>query len=364
MTGALQTDQAPQAVTRERPFRVTVAILNYDGRELLDVVVPSVLAQQFGPCRIIVVDNGSRDGSAAYVTSRWPSVEVLLIAENIGVAAALNRAVEASDSELVALLNNDIELEPTWLGELVVALDAHPETASACGKLLRFHDRTTIDSAGDLLFWSSAVHNRGAGELDEGQFDNPQPVFAACAGAALFRRRAFDVIGPFDESFFAYLEDVDWECVPNSVDSARGTYQLQWATTWVERRRASGPGSTCVISGETSSSSLSRRSRRRPCCVTAGSIAANQLLMLVASARDRVLAAHIRGLLDVVSCLPQALGARKRIQGSRVVGVRELDAVMAATLRPSSSPFHRLLFELAPLTVSRHRAAPSANRNR
>ena len=78
MTGALQTDQAPQAVTRERPFRVTVAILNYDGRELLDVVVPSVLAQQFGPCRIIVVDNGSRDGSAAYVTSRWPSVEVLL----------------------------------------------------------------------------------------------------------------------------------------------------------------------------------------------------------------------------------------------------------------------------------------------
>ena len=342
--------------SRQDAPRVTVAILNYDGRELLDVVVPSVLVQQFGPCRVIVVDNGSRDGSANYVSSRWPSVEVLVIPKNIGVAAALNRAVAASESELIALLNNDIELEPTWLGELVVALDAHPETASASGKLLRFHDRTTIDSAGDLLFWSSAVHNRGAGELDEGQFDNPQPVFAACAGAALFRRRAFDVIGRFDESFFAYLEDVEWGMraqlrglgswyVPTAVG-----YHMGGATTskrpglYVRHQRRN---QLLLVIKTFPKEALLRHGWK---------IAANQLLMLVASARDRVLAAHIRGLLDVVSRLPQALGARKEIQGSRVVGVRELDAVMSVTLRPSGSPFHRLLFELSPLLMSKRRA--------
>jgi len=191
--------------------RVTLAILNYNGRELLDVVVPSVLALRGADCaRVMVVDNGSTDGSREHIRASWPTVEVLEISHNIGVAAALNRAVTASDSELVALLNNDIELEPEWLTDLSHALDAHPEAASASGKLLRFHDRSTIDAAGDLMLWSGAVINRGYGMRDEGQFDQPQAVFAACAGAALYRRSAFEVVGCFDESFFAYLEDIDW----------------------------------------------------------------------------------------------------------------------------------------------------------
>ena len=189
--------------------RATVAILNYDGRDFLDVVIPSVLAQRYQG-RVVVVDNGSNDGSVEHLAERWPSVDVIPIPQNVGVAAALNRAVAESDTEYIALLNNDIELEPDWLGELVATLDAHLEAASASGKLLRYHEREIIDAAGDLLLWSSAVFNRGAGERDRGQFDEPGAVFAVSAGAALYRRSAFDVVGGFDESFFAYLEDIDW----------------------------------------------------------------------------------------------------------------------------------------------------------
>jgi GT2 family glycosyltransferase len=98
---------------------------------------------------------------------------VLEIPENIGVAAALNRAIAVTDTELLALLNNDIELEPDWLRELSEALDADPRAASASGKLLRFDDRSTIDAAGDLMLWSGAAINRGHGMPDEGQFDAP-----------------------------------------------------------------------------------------------------------------------------------------------------------------------------------------------
>ena len=192
------------------PPSVSALVLNYDGRALLDTALPSLLAQRYLNVTITVIDNGSSDGSAAYVRERWPAIEVLELPVNVGVAAALNRGVEVARGDLVALLNNDIELEPEWLEELVAALGEHPGAASASGKLLRFYDREVIDAAGDGLRWSGAAFNRGGGERDEGQYDRPDEVLTACAGAALYRREALAEVGPFDEDFFAYLEDVDW----------------------------------------------------------------------------------------------------------------------------------------------------------
>ena len=133
------------------------------------------------------------------------------IPENVGVAKALNRGVLESDTELVALLNNDIELEPDWLERLVAGLLQHPEAASASGKLLRFDQRGVIDAAGrrDALVERGRQPRRGrAGR--RASTTAPEPVFSACAGAALYRRAEFDEVGPFDEDFFAYLEDIDW----------------------------------------------------------------------------------------------------------------------------------------------------------
>ena len=122
---------------RRRP-RSRRSSLNYNGRELLDVILPSLAAQTYPHLTVIVLDNGSSDGSAAYLRERWPHVRVVALPENVGVAAALNRGLETVETELVALLNNDIELEPRWLEQLVAAARTPPRggirvRASCCG---------------------------------------------------------------------------------------------------------------------------------------------------------------------------------------------------------------------------------------
>jgi GT2 family glycosyltransferase len=338
--------------------RVTVAVLNYDGRRLLDIVLPSVLALSgIEDARVLVVDNGSSDGSVDHVRATWPSVEVLAIPHNVGVAAALNRAVRASDTEMVALLNNDIELEPGWLTGLVEALDAHPEAASASGKMLRFDDRLTIDATGDLMLWSGAVANRGRGMRDEGQFDSPQAVFAACAGAALYRRAAFERVGPFDESFFAYLEDIDWgvraqlaglssRYVPSAV-----AYHMGGATTSARRGfygRLQRRNTLLLVTKDFPTSALLRHGWK---------VLLGQLVLLAASARDGLLSEQFRAWGEWLWRMPATLRARREVQRSRVAGTRELDAAIAATLPWDGSRAERLLYEVAPLTASRRRGA-------
>lgn len=338
--------------------RVTIAILNYDGRSLLDVVMPSVLALAgVEAARILVVDNGSSDGSAGHVRSSWPQAEVLEIAENVGVAAALNRAIAASDSEFLALLNNDIELEPGWLGELLAALERHPEAASASGKLLRFDDRATIDAAGDLLLWSGVGLNRGHGMPDDGSYEEPQAVFAACAGAALYRRSAFARVGRFDESFFAYLEDMDWSMraqlaglasryVPSAV-----AYHMGGATTRARKGfygRLQRRNSLLLVVKDFPPHALVRHGWK---------IVLHQLLWLAASARDGMLVEHLRAWGEAVVRLPTTLRARRVVQNARVVGEREIEAVIAASLPWPTTRAGRLLLELAPLRASRRAGA-------
>ena len=108
---------------------LTATVLTYDGRELLEVVLPSLAAQTFTDFRTVVVDNGSSDGSAAWLAVHWPQVEVVSLPANVGVTAALNVCLDAATTELVALLNNDVELHPDCLGELVAAMREHPAPA-------------------------------------------------------------------------------------------------------------------------------------------------------------------------------------------------------------------------------------------
>src|SRR5581483_135853 len=127
-----------------------------------------------------------------------------------GFAVTANRGIAAASTEYIALVNTDVELEPSWLGLLVAALDAHPAAGSASGKSLSSADRTVLDGAGHTMSWSGAANRRGFGEPDRGQYDEPGPVISACAGYALYRRSAFEAIGTFDASYIAYYEDVDW----------------------------------------------------------------------------------------------------------------------------------------------------------
>jgi len=187
-----------------------VTIPTYDGRDLLDVILPSVVSQVIrGELEIIVVDDGSRDGTPRYLADSWPEVRVV-VQENAGVTAAMNRCLIEARGEYIALLNNDLELAPGFLELLASELDQHPEAGSACPKMLDFHDRGLLDGAGDVMRWSGACWRRGHAQRDRGQYDRHEPVISACGGAAMYRRCAVEKVGPFDPDFVAYLEDVDW----------------------------------------------------------------------------------------------------------------------------------------------------------
>jgi GT2 family glycosyltransferase len=191
--------------------RVSAAVLNFNGRRLLEVILPTLAAQDYRDFEIVVVDDCSSDDSLEYLDREWPEVRVVGTgASNVGVAAALNVAVRACRGELIALLNNDIELDRRWLGKLVAALDRHPEAATAAGKLLNYYERNQIDSAGDIFTRAAMAWGRGSGQLDTGQYDTEEEIFAPTAGAGLYRISAIADVGPFDESFHAYFEDVDW----------------------------------------------------------------------------------------------------------------------------------------------------------
>lgn len=307
---------------------VSALVLNYDGRALLDTALPSLLAQTYPNLSVTVIDNGSSDGSAAHVRERWPSVEVLELPVNVGVAAALNRGIEVARGELVALLNNDIELEPDWLEHLVTALAEHPGAASASGKLLRFYDRDVIDAAGDGLRWSGAAINRGGGERDEGQYDVADEVLTACAGAALYRQEALAEVGPFDEDFYAYLEDVDWglraqllgygsRYVPASVG-----YHMRGATTGKQKPRYRRPqrrNQLWLLLKNYPASALVRH---------APEIVLLNAGVFVQDLLDGVISATLRGWLDAVAGLPKILRKRRAIQRSRRVGVERLNALV------------------------------------
>ena len=190
---------------------VTAVVLNWNGGHLLDTVLGSLERQDYGNVRTVVVDNGSSDGSADLVRERWPRARLVSLPANVGITAGLNCCVDAAaGSEFVALVNNDVELDPRWLSELVGALAAEPRAASASGKVLSHARPELIDRAGDEMAWSGEAVCRGAGELDRGQYDLPAEVFGTSAAAALFRTAAFEAVGPFDEQFGAYHEDTDW----------------------------------------------------------------------------------------------------------------------------------------------------------
>lgn len=191
---------------------VAVVIPNWNGRRFLAACFESLRAQRFRDFEVILVDNGSRDDSVSFTREHYPGVRVICLPENLGFAAAVNRGIAAAGGRYVALLNNDTEVDPDWLGELVRVLEADPTAASAASKILEHEAgrRDRLYSIGDALTSDGCPRRIGAGEIDRGQWDGVREVFGACAGAALYRRSVLDEIGLLDEGFFAYLEDGDW----------------------------------------------------------------------------------------------------------------------------------------------------------
>lgn len=174
---------------------------------------------------IVVVENDARPDKI--LPDPLPeNTKRIELPTNEGTTGSINRAVSATSSKYVLLLNNDIELQPDYLELLVRALDADPQLGFAAGKLLRATQRTHLDGAGDAMLIAGGAYRLGSMDEDRGQFDEAMPILTGCGAAVLYRREAFEVCGRLDADFFAYLDDIDLGLRAQLV-GYRGTYVPQ-----------------------------------------------------------------------------------------------------------------------------------------
>jgi GT2 family glycosyltransferase len=311
-----------------RPL-ATIALPNYNGRALLEAMLPSILAQDYPNFEILVVDDASSDDSVAYLREHWPQVRVLRLEQNSGVSVAMNHCWRHARGAYVALVNTDVELDQAWLRLLVDELDARPQAASATGKTLNFRDRALLDGAGDRMLWSGTATRRGLGERDRRQYERGEAVFSACGGMAVYRRRAFDLVGGFDEDFWAYMEDVDWgfraqlagftcRYVPSALAYHMGGESFgrkPGPRVWSLQRR----NSLWLVLKNYPARSLLRYGHE---------VGRYQISCALCARRDGELGYVLTTWMETLAALPVTLRKRRRVQRRRRIGHRDLEKLI------------------------------------
>ncbi|HEX3051920.1 MAG TPA: glycosyltransferase family 2 protein [Aggregatilineaceae bacterium] len=210
------------------PALFSVVIPNWNGAHHLPPCLDALRAQTYPHIEVIVADNASHDGSQQLLAERYPEVRLVQLPKNRGFTGACNAGMEAAAGEYVSLLNNDTEVDPNWVAEVVAAFQRHPEAGLVASKMLLFDRRDTFHTAGDLYRVDGRLMNRGVWEQNTGQYDQEDYVFSACGGSSAYRRRMLDEIGLLDDDFFFSAEDMDlawraqlagYRCVyaPNAV---------------------------------------------------------------------------------------------------------------------------------------------------
>lgn len=190
--------------------RVAIIIPNWNGKDSLGDCIESLSMQANSP-EIVVVENGSTDGSLEFLQTSYPKITILPQAKNLGFAGGVNVGLQYAIEKkyaYAALFNNDAVANKDWLKYLVKELDENTDVGIATCKLLR-NDKKHIDSTGDLYTSWGLPFPRGRDELDNGQYDKRALVFGASGGASLYRVSMLKRVSLFDEDFFAYYEDID-----------------------------------------------------------------------------------------------------------------------------------------------------------
>lgn len=187
--------------------RVTIIIPNYNGKQLLENCIRTLERQTCRDFHLLIVDNGSTDGSNA-VTSETLDIEWIFLKKNTGFCGAVNVGIARTKTPYFLLLNNDTEAEEHFVAEMLAGIEKSEHIFSCSAQMLDYRNRELIDNAGDyytVFGWALA---RGKGRR-AARYGQEAEVFSACGGAAIYRTEAVGRIGTFDERHFAYLEDVD-----------------------------------------------------------------------------------------------------------------------------------------------------------
>lgn len=312
----------------------SVLVVNWNGREHLEVCLSSLLRQTLAGVEVVLVDNASSDDSVAWVRERFgDAVRVLEQKENLGYAGGLNAGIRAARGRYLLALNSDTEVDAECLARLVAAADQRPDAGMFAPKILSFDDRRVLDNVGHLLYPDGLSRGRGRLEPDCGQYDREEEIVLPSGCAVLLRRAMLADIGLFDADLFAYCDDTDlglrarlagWRCrsVPSAVvyhkySAASAAYSPLKAFL-VERNRAwvavkCLPAPLLIASPFFTAARLAAQAwgalRRRG---AAGRFASTHSPMALIAVLLRAYAAALRGL-------PRAWRKRRAIQQSRRV---------------------------------------------
>ena len=175
--------------------KVTIVIPNYNGLAFMEDCMAALEAQTCKEFEVLVVDNGSTDGSAQWLKER--EIPTIFLGENRGFSGAVNVGIRAAKTPYVILLNNDTKVHGDYVEAMVRAIERSPRIFSVSSKMIQMYHPELMDDAGDMYTVLGWAYQRGVGQ-PSGGYRRPVKVFSACAGAAIYRREVFEEIGYFD----------------------------------------------------------------------------------------------------------------------------------------------------------------------
>lgn len=310
--------------------RVSFVIPHWNNKHLIDRFVPPLLNQTYKDFEIIVIENGSKDGSVEQFKTKYPDVRLIELEENSGFAPATNMGIEASNAEFVAFFSNDVFAAPDWLERMIEVMEANPDVAILGSKLLWDGEPDRIYAAGDTYTIGGYPLNVGQNaHVDDPEFAADREVICVCTAAALFRRQALDEVkqpwGYFDDRYFAHGEDTDL----GFRIRLRG-----WRALYVARAIARHQGSH---SSEPGSPAFIRRTNRNGVMTFIKDYPApilrrhwpKALAVFILSLWSTVhRRSALKGRLDALRMLPELWRDRRRIQGDVRADLRTLEALM------------------------------------
>ncbi|HVC36214.1 MAG TPA: glycosyltransferase family 2 protein [Candidatus Dormibacteraeota bacterium] len=323
--------------------KIAVVVLNWNGKESLAACLESLLVQSM-PATVIVVDNGSTDGSLEFLNSNYPQVDVVVNKKNLGFAGGVNSGIARAQElavDYLALLNNDATAEQDWLAGLVDCLNSNSRVGIATCKLLDAKGEH-IDSTGDYYTNWGLPYPRGRGEDDLTKYDHLTSVFAASGGASLFRMSMLQQIGLFDQDFFAYYEDVDI-----SFRAQLAGWKIAYVPSAVVYHQIGATSSK--IKGFTTYQTIKnlpwlliKNVPRKYLWRVLWRFKLAYLLFLVSAVVRGQGWVAIKGLVVSLALTPKKLVERRRLQKSRKVSADYIWGIMVHDLPPNATRLRQL----------------------
>lgn len=208
---------------------VTVIIPNYNGMKFLEPCFEALKAQTYRNFKILVVDNGSSDGSKEWLKAQ--GVDTIFLEENTGFSGAVNIGIKAADTPYVILLNNDTKADEYYVAEMVKAIERSPKIFSVSSRMIQMYHPDLMDDAGDMYCILGWAYQRGIGQSVK-KYGRSRRVFSACAGAAIYRREVSSRSVISTRCISPTWRIWTWATGPEFTDMTMYTVLRQWFTTW------------------------------------------------------------------------------------------------------------------------------------